>query len=861
MLSLPTIADYASGTTYAKDDVVNDTTNKIQYISLADNNTGHVLTSTSHWSRHYPEIRISPIANNLTFGAVVTIDPPVGNTLGLPLADVTAYAFPNIVNGTIDSITIVRGGSGYTSKPNVYISYPETSTGTRATVIDADVTLSNGSITAITMNAARKGSGYLQSHAKIENEVVELNYYDRYATERFLSDTNYLQNSDFNANATTYWSTQLGALVVTSTSGEVLNGAYSGKFTILSGTQVGYVGQKIDISLPAYAGITAGVKHLIKIKFRSSSTWSGAGSASLSYGHASSSQTNFSGFTVETSDTIAITSVAANELYGLQLEVVAQSDQYQAVFLKIDLQSSPSSDVIIFVDDIEFTNVSTGDRLLVTRGVNHPVTTNASTIVAHDQFASFNEIGNFSRQPWTQLLAGTYEYLNDNTISYEAPNRVPDLRLNELFRYGSQIRPYKQSLIKDRLKAIRIVVQKVNELLIKINLSDSQLNWRKRLGGTFNKGNSTYTPQDYWVYADWFDPNYTINSSTVTQQTVNTRNELYDVNTSLYTTVRVDDDDGNGAWAFYQWVSNQWLKIGKQNGTIQIKETLYNITDEDSGWDAVEWDITGWDKNYNNEFLNILDALRLDVFVGPYQSYYKEFFFAMIRYIYSEQENIDWIAKSSVLQLTRSTPLNLTPKTFDVGSEDDILEFLNDTKPYHSKIETIADARTITEESKTTATEVLDIRVQTNTTGNTADADSRAFRIFITDAGTRKYEGIIDANKTTLNGAITATATSIEVANGGAANLTGTSGTIVIGSERITFTGVSTDTLTGCTRGVDGTTPKAHLNGASVVEAGTAMNLTLATDPLSYPAFNPSANTTIAGTSPIQGLTVTQGTI
>ena len=141
------------------------------------------------------------------------------------------------------------------------------------------------------------------------------------------------------------------------------------------------------------------------------------------------------------------------------------------------------------------------------------------------------------------------------------------------------------------------------------------------------------------------------------------------------------------------------------------------------------------------------------------------------------------------------------------------------------------------------------------------DHKHRAFRIFITDAGTRKYEGIIDANKTTLNGAITATATSIEVANGGAANLTGTSGTIVIGSERITFTGVSTDTLTGCTRGVDGTTPKAHLNGASVVEAGTAMNLTLATDPLSYPAFNPSANTTIAGTSPIQGLTVTQGTI
>ena len=143
-------------------------------------------------------------------------------------------------------------------------------------------------------------------------------------------------------------------------------------------------------------------------------------------------------------------------------------------------------------------------------------------------------------------------------------------------------------------------------------------------------------------------------------------------------------------------------------------------------------------------------------------------------------------------------------------------------------------------------------------TSSTSTTDSRAFRMFIDDAGTRKYEGIIDANKTTLNGAITATATSIIVA--AASNLTGTSGTIVIGSERITFTGVSTNTLTGCTRGVDGTTAQAHANSAPVTEAGTAMNLTLATDPLSYPAFS-ADGTTIAGDSTIQGLNVTQGTI
>ena len=54
-------------------------------------------------------------------------------------------------------------------------------------------------------------------------------------------------------------------------------------------------------------------------------------------------------------------------------------------------------------------------------------------------------------------------------------------------------------------------------------------------------------------------------------------------------------------WAFYQWVNESWFKIGKQNGTIQLKNTLFNVQDIDAGWDAAEWDIGGWDKNYTNE--------------------------------------------------------------------------------------------------------------------------------------------------------------------------------------------------------------------------------------------------------------------
>jgi len=302
-------------------------------------------------------------------------------------------------------------------------------------------------------------------------------------------------------------------------------------------------------------------------------------------------------------------------------------------------------------------------------------------------------------------------------------------------------------------------------LLLTINLSDSQLNWRKRLGSPFVKGSSTFDTKDYWEYTDWFHPDYTISSSTVAQYTVTDRNDLYDVDDDVYTVVRVDSDDADGNWAFYQWVDDQWFKTGKQNGTIQLKNTLYNVADVDAGWDSAEWDIAGWDKNYTNELLNILIALREDVFVGPYKLYWKEMFFAILRYIYSEQTNLDWVAKTTFLQLNRKTPGELLPRTFDVGAEKDILDYLDLVKPYHSKIETIFDARTFDEEINASADEVVDIRVQTNTSGSTETDDSRAWRMFIDNTGTRIYETMLDDDKTTAAVDIDASETSITVAD------------------------------------------------------------------------------------------------
>ena len=71
---------------------------------------------------------------------------------------------------------------------------------------------------------------------------------------------------------------------------------------------------------------------------------------------------------------------------------------------------------------------------------------------------------------------------------------------------------------------------------------------------------------------------------------------------------------------------------------------------------------------------------------------------------------------------------------------------------------------------------------------------------------------------TTLDGAINAAVTSITLSDASQFPDSGTN-FIIIGSEEISYTGVSSNTLTGCTRGVAGTTAASHSDGDTVTNS------------------------------------------
>jgi hypothetical protein len=82
-------------------------------------------------------------------------------------------------------------------------------------------------------------------------------------------------------------------------------------------------------------------------------------------------------------------------------------------------------------------------------------------------------------------------------------------------------------------------------------------------------------------------------------------------------------------------------------------------------------------------------------------------------------------------------------------------------------------------------------------------------------------------NETTLNGAISAAATSVILTD---ATSFPSSGTILIGAELITYTGKTANTLTGCSRGASSTTAATHADDKKIINYSTVrINLSTVT--------------------------------
>ena len=220
----------------------------------------------------------------------------------------------------------------------------------------------------------------------------------------------------------------------------------------------------------------------------------------------------------------------------------------------------------------------------------------------------------------------------------------------------------------------------------------------------------SYNTKEYWNYIDWFATGYT--NLTPIDFVVDQSYELFKLNDQIGDIVKIKNV-GTGGWLLLRKIDNQLVEdytvnyetIGRQNGTIQLRRTLYSYSYETSGYDANIYDFTVYDREPIIELNNILLGLKEDVFIGELESEWNNLFFTSIRYILSEQPYVDWVYKSSFVKAKHNLGQFSQRRNFQNDNLENYQDYVNEVKPFKAKIREYISAYSQLEPTNTLITD------------------------------------------------------------------------------------------------------------------------------------------------------------
>ena len=249
---------------------------------------------------------------------------------------------------------------------------------------------------------------------------------------------------------------------------------------------------------------------------------------------------------------------------------------------------------------------------------------------------------------------------------------VPDVTLSVNDRYGNKVRP-RQTWFKDIKKARKVLFQSLNGITSNISLDVENSNW-----------DSTVTTSVYNEKANWYY-NSTFNDNTVIDEIVDYKADIVTANLNEGDVVKVNYDYAS-KWGLYKYTDADYLagttttidinnlslvRIGLQTATTKLKTTVY--TEDNSTALATE-------------LRQYLTALRSNVFISDKLGKQNDVLFALIRYVASEQSNIDWLFKTTYLNVIQQDTALSQKASYEKDPFNDIKSYIEEVKPYKAKI-------------------------------------------------------------------------------------------------------------------------------------------------------------------------------
>ena len=200
-----------------------------------------------------------------------------------------------------------------------------------------------------------------------------------------------------------------------------------------------------------------------------------------------------------------------------------------------------------------------------------------------------------------------------------------------------------------------------------------------------------YDVTNYWEYIDWYATGYSefVEINHVVEQSY----ELPILKSKIGDVVKIKNI-GSGGWLLLEKINNEntedytinYKTIGRQNGTIQFSDTLYDSSKNIVGYDNRSFDSYFFDNDPSIELRIIFKALRDDIFTKKLTNEYNQLFFSSLRYVFAEQPYVDWAFKTSFIKIKQNLGELVQDITFNTDTMPSYRAYVDEVKPYKSVI-------------------------------------------------------------------------------------------------------------------------------------------------------------------------------
>ena len=255
---------------------------------------------------------------------------------------------------------------------------------------------------------------------------------------------------------------------------------------------------------------------------------------------------------------------------------------------------------------------------------------------------------------------------------------VPDPSLSKVMSYGAGFRP-RQSMFVDVKEARRTMAYVLNEIFANLKLYTDFPSW-----------DDNFAAPDTWQYIErvnYFATIYVDENSNEPVRYDDSYKPIFNVSTISDLNSLRDLPDGTVVqvagtelaqpqlW-IYNLESENFSQIAILNDTIRFKDTVYT---QDTN------------SQMSLEIRSVLNLFNNDLFQRF--NFWNILFFEMLKYAYMEQRQLDWAFKTTYLYVEKEEEDLIQISGFKPDNYQAILDYMDEAKPYTSKIREYRDGK------------------------------------------------------------------------------------------------------------------------------------------------------------------------